>query len=135
MLGYAFVRPESEQNCSLGRINGALAPYNARFFVRINWHGETAQQSQLMPGSKGWKKQEPSVGERWVLGLRPRDSAGIAHLASVKRLTPRSRAHGHRLVGQTPLLLGIEARMGRMGSKYFHAVNVYISSVRRDKNL
>src|ERR1700730_8076184 len=94
MLGYAFVRPESEQNCSLGRINGALAPYNARFFVRINWQGETAQQSQLMPGSKGWKKQEPSVGERWVLGLRPRDSAGIAHLASVKRLTPRSRLTG-----------------------------------------
>jgi hypothetical protein len=23
---YAFIRPESEQNCSLGQINGALAP-------------------------------------------------------------------------------------------------------------
>ena len=42
---------------------------------------------------------------------------------------------GHRLVGQTPLLLGIEACMGRLGGKYFHAVNVCISSVRRDKNL
>ena len=77
---YAFIRPESEQNCSLDQINGALAPCNARFFVRINWHGKTAQQSQLMHGSKGWKKQEPSVGERWVLGLRPRDSARIAQL-------------------------------------------------------
>jgi hypothetical protein len=113
-----------------------LAPLTRRFFVRINWHGKTAQQSQVMHGSKGWKKQEPSVGERWVLGLRPRDSAGIAHLASVRLLIDAPlAAYAHRLVGQTPLLLGIEACMGRLGGKYFHAVDVCISSVRRDKNL
>jgi hypothetical protein len=88
-----------------------------------------------MPGSKGWKKQEPSVGERWVLGLRPRDSTGIAHLASVKRLTPRSGLTGIDSSAKRRFLLGIEACMGRLGGKYFHAVNVCISSVRRDKNL
>ena len=87
--------------------------------MTLAWYGETAQQSQLMTGSKGWKKQEPSVGERWVLGLRPRDSAGIAHLASVKRLTPRSRLTGIDSSGQTPLLLGIEACMGAAGLQIF----------------
>jgi hypothetical protein len=28
--------------------------------------GKTAQQSQLMHGSKDWKKQKPSVGERFL---------------------------------------------------------------------
>jgi hypothetical protein len=92
----------------------SVGTFNARFFVRINWHGKTAQQSQLMHGSKGWKKQEPSVGERWVLGLRPRDSAGIAHLASVRLLIDAPlAAHAHQLLSQTPLLLSIEACMGR----------------------
>src|SRR2546421_1018345 len=78
-----------------------------------------------MPGSKGWKKQEPSVGERWVLGSRPRDSAGIAHLASVKTLDAPLADHAHQLVGQTPLLLSIEACMGRLGGKYFSRGRCY----------
>jgi hypothetical protein len=64
---YAFIRPESEQKLLTWPNQWSVGTFNVRFFVRINWHGETAQQSQLMPGSKGWKKQEPSVGERWVL--------------------------------------------------------------------
>src|ERR1700730_17448337 len=59
---------------------------------------------------------------------------GNRALSLAESLNAPLAAHGHRLVGQTPLLLGIEACMGRLGGKYFHAVNVCISSVRRDKN-
>jgi hypothetical protein len=113
----------------------SVGTFNARFFVRINWHGKTAQQSQLMHGSKGWKKQEPSVGERWILGLRPRDSAGIAHLASVRLLIDAPlAAHAHQLLNQTPLLLSIEACMGPLGGNIFHSIDVCMSSFTRDKN-
>jgi hypothetical protein len=75
---YAFVRPESEQNCSLGQINGSLAPLYALFLfshqgVSIGI-GNTAEaeQSQSMLATKmgafveGATKKSPARGTGFV---------------------------------------------------------------------